>query len=68
MSIGVAAGAGAWEGITEATEPGALAAPGPVLWLTLPTGSNVLAASKDAATIDPREKIQLPRRNWQKVG
>jgi hypothetical protein len=33
-SIEAAAGAGAWEGITEATEPGALAAPGLMLWLT----------------------------------
>jgi hypothetical protein len=31
-----------------------------VLWLTLPTGSDVLAARKDAAAVDPREKIQLP--------
>jgi hypothetical protein len=56
ISIGVAAGASAWEGITEGTEPGALAAPGPALWLTLPTGSDVLATGKDAAAVDPREK------------
>jgi hypothetical protein len=60
MSIGVAAGAGAWEGITEAIEPGQLTAPGPVLSLTLPIGSDVLAASRDAAVVDPKEKIQLP--------
>jgi hypothetical protein len=28
-------------------------------WLALPTGSNVLAAGKDTAAIDPREKNQL---------
>jgi hypothetical protein len=50
------AGVGAWEGITKATELEALAAPGPALWLTLSTGSDVLAASKDAAAAEPREK------------
>jgi hypothetical protein len=41
-------------------EPRALAAPEPMLWLALPTGSDVLAASKDTASADLREKNQLP--------
>jgi hypothetical protein len=41
-------------------EPGALAAPGLMLWLDLPTSSDVLASSKDIAATDPREKNQLP--------
>jgi hypothetical protein len=32
---------------------------GLALWLTLPTGSDVLVDSKDAAAADPREKTQL---------
>jgi hypothetical protein len=59
-SIGVVAGAGAWKGITKTIEPGALAAPRLALWLTLPIGSDVWAASKDAAAADPRERNQLP--------
>jgi hypothetical protein len=72
-SVGAAAGAGAWEGITKVTKPEALAAPRPALWLTLPTGSDVLAAGKDAEAADPRAKKLVvrrgnKRRNWQKVG
>jgi hypothetical protein len=58
-STGAAAGAGAWEGITEAAEPEALAAPGSALWVNLPTGSNFLAIGKDAIAADPRGKNQL---------
>jgi hypothetical protein len=54
-SIGVAAGVGACEGSTRATEPGALATPRPPPRLALPTGSTVLAPGKGTVAADPRE-------------